>query len=720
MGILLRVILPLFLLILSGCQIPKVYRGTDNLLPTCGYCPVVVIPAAQPITEDTAGTVLFTVTDSDSATLNGVTVATQGAKGNATACSAAAPTGNATIGYTYAVTCTYTPNANLNGTDSFVVDVTDGTGYTSSSTFTPANRAIPVNIAPVNDAPTITGAAVPKAFNSGAAQSFTLAQMGFTVNDPDTIAANGYTETFAFAATGLPAGFSIDPQTGTISGTGNGLGLTSPEVWNAIVITATDNGGQTLNKLAVNTPAETFNITDVTRPGNVSAIQQTGGTATSIVLGWTEPVDADYKGVIICRNATLATDPTCAGGVTVGNILKGTTTVTDTGLTSTVTYTYTLFSYDEVPNKSLGVTKTATPRVALTSGMNSSVVVGQADFITGTANTGGAISATGKNSPSGVWKVGGILYISEQNNNRVLGYNTQPTASGTAANFVLGQTNFITGTANTGGLSASSLSQPNAMHSDGTRLAVTDSTNNRVLIWNTLPTTTAAAASVVVGQANFISGAAACAQGGLANPTAVWFVNGKMLVADSVNHRVLIWNTIPTTNGALPDLVLGQPDFNSCLSNAGGTPSNTSFNNPYGVTSDGTMVAVADYSNQRVMIWTTFPTASNQAANLVLGQAGFTTATPGTTATTLSGPWMVTIAVGRMLVSDYGNNRVMVWDTLPTTNQQAANVVLGQANFTTATGGTTANTMKSPGQVYADSNNVITTEQFNNRALIFP
>ena len=33
------------------------------------------------------------------------------------------------------------------------------------------------------------------------------------------------------------------------------------------------------------------------------------------------------------------------------------------------------------------------------------------------------------------------------------------------------------------------------------------------------------------------------------------------MVADTDNNRVLIWNSIPTTNGANADLVLGQDNF---------------------------------------------------------------------------------------------------------------------------------------------------------------
>ena len=43
----------------------------------------------------------------------------------------------------------------------------------------------------------------------------------------------------------------------------------------------------------------------------------------------------------------------------------------------------------------------------------------------------------------------------------------------------------------------------------------------------------------------------------------VWIQNGKLYIADTQNHRVLIFNSIPTANGAAADVVLGQPDFST-------------------------------------------------------------------------------------------------------------------------------------------------------------
>jgi hypothetical protein len=140
-----------------------------------------------------------------------------------------------------------------------------------------------------------------------------------------------------------------------------------------------------------------------------------------------------------------------------------------------------------------------------------------------------------------------------------------PVCTGTAA-AVVGQASFTTTDI---GLSQSTLRQPSAVASDGRILAVTDTDNNRVLIWNTIPTGSGAPADVVVGQPDFKTATSNLGGGntpnnkGLRGPQGVWLQDGKLYVADTQNHRVLIWNHVPTSNGQPADVVLGQPNFNT-------------------------------------------------------------------------------------------------------------------------------------------------------------
>ena len=149
---------------------------------------------------------------------------------------------------------------------------------------------------------------------------------------------------------------------------------------------------------------------------------------------------------------------------------------------------------------------------------------------------------------------------------------------------------------------------------DGQRLYL--GANNRLLIFNSLPTGPNARPSVVLGQPNLDSqrpgNSAAIFQAGI---NGIWS-DGTKLVA-SIGNRVLIWKTIPTQNGTPADLVLGQQDFSGT---AAGDPSGSTLHAPAAIDSDGNRLAVVDTLNHRLLVWNTFPTQIGQAASLAIGQ----------------------------------------------------------------------------------------------------
>ena len=145
---------------------------------------------------------------------------------------------------------------------------------------------------------------------------------------------------------------------------------------------------------------------------------------------------------------------------------------------------------------------------------------------------------------------------------------------------------------------------------------------------------------------------------------------------------MLIWNTLPTTNGVPADVVLGQPTFTQSQANRGGVvPAANTLSNPFGVWTDGTRVAVADKGNNRVLLWSTFPTANGQPADLVLGQPSFATATPTGGATGLRQPSDVDGGAGVLLVVDGDNHRLLLWNAYPLVSGAPADVVVGQGDF---------------------------------------
>jgi hypothetical protein len=202
---------------------------------------------------------------------------------------------------------------------------------------------------------------------------------------------------------------------------------------------------------------------------------------------------------------------------------------------------------------------------------------------------------------------------------------------------------------------------------------VGDRYNHRVLIWNTIPTTNFQPADVVLGQPDFTTGTSNTGGIGASSmdEPCAWVGGTKLFVADRINARVLVWNTIPATNGAPADLVLGQPNFTSAVVNNGGV-SASSIADPLCGWSDGTRVFLPDHANHRVLIWTSLPSASNAPANLVLGQSTMTDNSPNAGGTVslagLNGPVSVFASANLVAVADYLNNRIALWTSPVTTN----------------------------------------------------
>ncbi len=228
------------------------------------------------------------------------------------------------------------------------------------------------------------------------------------------------------------------------------------------------------------------------------------------------------------------------------------------------------------------------------------------------------------------------LRLGPVGSNRILGFDGLPAQNGASATFVLGQSGF-TSTTERGGRDG--FTSPEGTSSDGTRLAVADKGNSRVLLYNTLPASSGAEAELVLGPAGLHRLRGRVRRDDPCASRRMWCcAPGRLVVADTLNHRVLIWNTLPTANEATPSLVLGQSSLTTCASNDGNgdgssdaAPSASTLFNPAGVWTDGTRLMVADTYNNRVLLWNTFPTTNGQPADVVLGQPGFTSRTQATT-----------------------------------------------------------------------------------------
>jgi NHL repeat len=346
--------------------------------------------------------------------------------------------------------------------------------------------------------------------------------------------------------------------------------------------------------------------------------------------------------------------------------------------------------------------------------------IGQADFTGEECNQDGLPAANNFCSPEGAPARGkGRLYIPDSDDSRVLGFNNVPRMNDASANFVLGEPNFSTTLFTTGN---PAFNYPTRLTTTGHRLFVVDFSNSRVLIWNKLPTATDAPADVVVGQPDFTSNSSATTRSGLALPDGVAVKLGKLFVSDRNNNRILIWNEIPITNGADADIVVGQSDFTSFRP---GT-TRTNLNSPLGLWTDGKRLVVADRFNNRVLIWNSIPTTNGVPADVVVGQKDFTSFDDPfpPTAESLSGPFDVTSDGKRLFVADTGNVRVLIYEPFPTRNGPTATVVLGESDFNSAIGNApdgvpSAQNFGSPSGVSYSKGQLFVSDEGDSRVLVF-
>jgi uncharacterized protein (TIGR03437 family) len=300
----------------------------------------------------------------------------------------------------------------------------------------------------------------------------------------------------------------------------------------------------------------------------------------------------------------------------------------------------------------------------------------------------------------------------------------------------------------------SNMQTPTAVATDGTVLAVADTDNNRVLIWNSIPTTMNQPADIVLGQADFTHSVVSDppTPSSLRGPQGVWIENGKLFIADTQDYRVLIWNSIPSANNQPADLVLGQSSFNVGTQSAC-DPTKTNYVsaanelcNPVSVTSDGSHVFVADLGFNRVLIWNSIPSSNGQNADIVVGQPDMVSAVPNNPAVCANGtgtqvqcannmnfPRYALSDGRRLFIADGGNDRVLIYNTIPTANGVAAAEVLGQPNFgvdnvsstalsiaSTAVDTTSAvDVTPSPTSLAFDGLNLYVSDPLDNRVLVF-
>ncbi|MCS7026876.1 MAG: hypothetical protein NZV14_18925 [Bryobacteraceae bacterium] len=371
-----------------------------------------------------------------------------------------------------------------------------------------------------------------------------------------------------------------------------------------------------------------------------------------------------------------------------------------------------------------------------------------------------AIGGSSGNIPAqGVFIAGGTPFVVDTGAHRIVRYDPFESWPTESASFsppgrqVFGQPDFTSFRPNRGNPEASAVGfhAPGAAVVLNNEVYLVDELNHRVLV---IPISGGALGSAtrVVGQSDFyqsapnyidgrelflfagfegLSGFSGVVTGGAGMVVDTRSNPPRLYIADTYNHRILGYRDARTAKqGDRADLVIGQRDFTRALinepSNDINQVTNTGLAFPAGLAVDAAgNLYVADSGNGRVL---RFPRPFDQTGrivpDLVLGQTSFFSKITDATSRTMARPYGLAFSVdGHLLVSDAAHNRILLFRRPPGgdfSNGQAADRVIGQADFTSITASNQPNRFASPRSITIDTDDrLYVADAGNNRIVIF-
>jgi sugar lactone lactonase YvrE len=272
------------------------------------------------------------------------------------------------------------------------------------------------------------------------------------------------------------------------------------------------------------------------------------------------------------------------------------------------------------------------------------------------AGAGGRTEGDGEaawfNTPRGITTDGTYLYVCDYGNNAIRRILIGASTGSVAANFV--GTNGATGGATEGtGAATGEFHSPSGITYYAGNLYVADTFNNKIrkIEISTLTTSTLAGPTGVVGAAAFTDGTGANAE--FNQPQGITNDGTYLYIADTANHRI---RRILMSSGVTDTIAgTGIAGFND------GNGSVAQFNAPIGITTDGTYLYVADSVNHNIRKITGAKTATTAADTTVSIVAGISPGgTPGIadgygTAARFNNPYGITTDGTNLYVTEYTN-----------------------------------------------------------------
>lgn len=282
----------------------------------------------------------------------------------------------------------------------------------------------------------------------------------------------------------------------------------------------------------------------------------------------------------------------------------------------------------------------------------------------------------------------------------------------------------------------------------GSNPAVVDSGNNRILIfdpidqWPEEAKTFSPQAKWVLGQSDMSTRKADAGAKGLRGPVQGFFFNNELYVADSGNHRVMVFPqqpaSPPASGGAVR--VVGQLNFdgNSAnliegkelfLSSSAGAQAGMAIDQK----SDPPRLYIADTFNNRILGYRDARRIKNGAtADLVIGQPDLyralvnydpysSTGVPTDAGGLFLPTGLAVDANGNLFVADFGNGRVLRFPKpFDQSGPQRPNLVLGQSGFFSKLTDASARTMAAPyGVALTPEGHLAVSDAGHHRVLLF-